>query len=175
MEDITDMLDPEMPMIFQEFIKASSGRDIRVVVVGGKVVGSMMRIARHGFKANVHQGGSVKAVKLSTQVEWLVLETVKLVGLDIAGVDLLIDTNSYKICEINSSPGFEGLEKATGIDIAGAMMDYAQVRLGVWRIGTGQKRLSLAVPVQVEHLSAENSPASSQSVERETPRKAAHV
>jgi gamma-F420-2:alpha-L-glutamate ligase len=72
----------------------------------------MMRIAAKGqFKANVHQGGSVKPVKISAQVEWLVLETVKIIGLDIAGVDLLIDKQTYKICEVNSSPGFEVKQK----------------------------------------------------------------
>ena len=136
LEDLVDMLDTGKPLIFQEFIAASSGKDLRVFVIGGRVVGAMMRVAAKGnFKANVHQGGTVKPVKISPQVEWLVLETVKIVGLDIAGVDLLIDKNTYKICEVNSSPGFEGLEKALGENIAIKMFLYCKMRLGVWRRG----------------------------------------
>lgn len=105
---LQDMIDTTQPMIFQEFIANSIGRDIRVIVVGGKVIGSMMRIAAQGnFKSNFHQGGFVKPVKISRAVEWLAIEAVRLIDLDVAGVDILIDTNSYRICEINSSPGFQ--------------------------------------------------------------------
>ena len=147
--DLVDMLDTGKPLIFQEFIAASSGKDLRVFVIGGRVVGAMMRIAAKGnFKANVHAGGSVKPVKISPQVEWLVLETVKIIGLDIAGVDLLIDKNTYKICEVNSSPGFEGLEKALGENIAIKMFLYLKMRLGVWRRGAKGKGInSVTVPV----------------------------
>ena len=148
LEDLVDMLDTGKPLIFQEFIAASSGKDLRVFVIGGRVVGAMMRVAAKGnFKANVHQGGSVKPVKISPQVEWLVLETVRIVGLDIAGVDLLIDKNTYKICEVNSSPGFEGLEKALGENIAIKMFLYCKIRLGVWRRG-GKLGRGITVPVQ---------------------------
>ena len=147
LEDLVDMLDTGKPLIFQEFIAASSGKDLRVFVIGGRVVGAMMRIAPRGqFKANVHQGGSVKPVKISPQVEWLVLECVKIIGLDIAGVDLLIDRNTYKICEVNSSPGFEGLEKALGENIAIKMFLYMKMRLGVWRRG-GKVNRGITVPV----------------------------
>ena len=134
LEELVDMLDTKDPLIFQEFIKASSGRDIRVFVVGGRVVASMMRIARSGYKANVHQGGRVEPLKISASVEWLCLEVVRIIGLDCAGVDLLVDTDSVKICEVNSSPGFDGLEKATGIDITTNIMSYIKLRLGVWRV-----------------------------------------
>ena len=148
LEDLVDMLDTGKPLIFQEFVAASSGKDLRVFVIGGRVVGAMMRLAAKGnFKANVHQGGSVKPVKISPQVEWLVLETVKIVGLDIAGVDLLIDRNTYKICEVNSSPGFEGLEKALGENIGIKMFLYCKMRLGVWRRG-GKLGRGITVPVQ---------------------------
>lgn len=129
--DIIDMIDIGKPLMFQEMIQASKGRDLRVFVIGGRVVGAMMRIATGAtFKANVHQGATVKMVQCSAQVEWLVLETVKIIGLDIAGVDLLIDKDTYKICEVNSSPGFEGLEIALGMDIAARMLQYMKMRLG---------------------------------------------
>lgn len=67
-----------------------------------------MRVAKKGFKSNFHQGGWVKPVKLTPAIEWLAIEAARLIGLDIAGVDILIDKNTYKICEINSTPGFQG-------------------------------------------------------------------
>ncbi len=129
---IMDMIDTSHPMIFQQFIANSSGRDIRVIVVGGKVIGAMMRIAAKGFKSNFHQGGFVKPVKISRAVEWLALEAVRLIDLDVAGVDILIDTNSYRICEINSSPGFQGFEMATGVDVPKHIMNFIKLRTGIW-------------------------------------------
>jgi len=155
LEDLEGLLDPNSPLILQEFLEHTKGRDIRVFVIGGLVVGSMMRIATKGFKSNVHQGGKVKPVKLDPQVMWLVLETVKLIGLDIAGVDLLIDKDNYKICEVNSSPGFEGLERATGIDIASSMIDFIKLRLGVWKIRPPttkrNKKIVISIPISDEH------------------------
>jgi len=155
LEDLEGLLDPNSPLILQEFLEHTKGRDIRVFVIGGLVVGSMMRIATKGFKSNVHQGGKVKPVKLDPQVMWLVLETVKLIGLDIAGVDLLIDKDNYKICEVNSSPGFEGLERATGVDIASSMIDFIKLRLGVWRIRPPttkrNKKIAISIPISDEH------------------------
>lgn len=134
LEDIGDMLDQKEPIIFQEFLKNSKGRDLRVYVIGGRIVASMQRSAAKGFKANVHQGGNVLAYEISPSIEWLVLEAVRLTGLDVAGVDLLFDVDTMKICEINSSPGFEGLERATGVDVASATVSYIKIRTGVWRI-----------------------------------------
>jgi len=155
LSDLADMIDTSKPCIFQEYIKKSHGRDIRVFIVGGKAIGGMMRIAKKGFKANFHQGGSVKPVKLSPAIEWLAIEAARLVGLDIAGVDILIDNDSYKICEINSSPGFQGFELATGINVPDLIYDFIKIRLGLWR-KTNPPRSSekkrIAVPVQAEHL-----------------------
>eukprot|EP00474_Spongospora_subterranea_P003518 CRZ03976.1 hypothetical protein [Spongospora subterranea] len=153
LEDLADLLDPKEPLIFQEFLSHSKGRDLRVLVVGGRVVTCMMRVANKGFKANVHQGGSVRPVTISPQVEWLVLEATRLTGLDIAGVDLLIDKDTYKICEINSSPGFEGLEKATGFDVASATLAYINLRMGLYRIPRRRnaKPSQTSLEVEVEH------------------------
>lgn len=154
MTDLMEMIDVGKPLIFQEMIQASKGRDLRVFVIGGRVIGAMMRIASgNNFKANVHQGGSVKAVQVSSQVEWLVLETVKIIGLDIAGVDLLIDKDTYKICEVNSSPGFEGLEVALGIDIATCMFQYMKMRLGERPNANKKKNYEIVVPIYEEETS----------------------
>mmetsp|Transcript_7196 Transcript_7196/g.26952 ORF Transcript_7196/g.26952 Transcript_7196/m.26952 type:complete len:405 (-) Transcript_7196:181-1395(-) len=152
LEDIADMLDSRSPLIFQEFIENSKGRDLRVWVMGGRCIGAMMRVATKGFKANIHQNGIGKNVKLSSAVEWLAIETAKLLGLDMAGVDILIDKDTYKLCEVNASPGFEGLEAATGINVPTQMLDFIKLRLGLWRKQTKKnKKFSVSIPVQEDH------------------------
>lgn len=116
--------DSTKPVIFQEFLEATKGRDLRCFVVGDKLVASMMRIAKTGFKANVHQGGSVKPIKVNKPLEDLVVKVSRLCGLDFSGVDLLLDRTGYKVCEVNSSPGFEGLERASGVDVAKHIIAY---------------------------------------------------
>ncbi len=149
LKGISDMIDVSKPMIFQEFIANSAGKDIRAIVVGGKVVGAMMRVAKSGFKANFHQGGYVKKIKLSPAVEWLAIEATRLIGLDVAGVDILIDKNSYKICEINSSPGFNGFEMATEVDVPFHILDFVKLRTGVWQKRNREKK-RVVIPVEEE-------------------------
>lgn len=117
-------------IILQEFIQKSHGQDLRVLVVGGKVIGCMRRYSKDSFKANFSTGGSVEPYELTPQIEWMATETAKLFKLDIAGVDLLFDNNEFKICEANSSPGFKGMEQAYGAHIAEAIIDYLLVRIG---------------------------------------------
>lgn len=117
-------------IILQEFVATSRGQDVRVFVVGGKVVACMKRFSKTSFKSNVSRGGDVTEFELSPEGEWLATETARLLGLDIAGIDLLFDENGFKICEANSAPGFIGLEKITGKIIAETMLDYILVRIG---------------------------------------------
>jgi gamma-F420-2:alpha-L-glutamate ligase len=117
-------------IILQEFIQASYGRDLRVFVVGGKVIGCMERKAVKGFKANFSQGGSVEMAEVTPEIEWLATEAAKLFHLDIAGIDLLFDEEGFKICEANSAPGFHGMEQAVGAVIAEYIIDYIMIRLG---------------------------------------------
>ena len=99
-------------IIVQEFIKDSWGKDLRVFVLNGKVVGCMMRQAvDDDFRANITRGGEGIPYQIDDNIEWLGGESSRLLGLDIAGVDLLFDNGGYKICEVNSSPGFEGMDK----------------------------------------------------------------
>lgn len=118
-------------IILQEFIKNSHGRDLRVFIVGGKVIGCMERSSSSSFKANFSKGASVKHFELTPEIEWLSTEAAKLFGLDIAGVDLLFDEDGLKICEANSAPGFIGMEKAIGKVVAEYIIDYILVRIGV--------------------------------------------
>lgn len=118
-------------LILQEYIESSRGRDLRVITVGGRAIGAMLRQSTDGsFKANISRGGIGEPYPLTPEIEWLATETARVVGLDIAGIDLLFDGDHFRICEANSAPGFEGFEPATGINVARQILEFAAVRLG---------------------------------------------
>jgi len=116
-------------IIVQEFIAESSGKDLRVFVVGGKVVGAMKRQAASGFRSNLHRGGTATLVELSDEEERTALKATKVMGLDLAGVDILQSNRGPLVMEVNASPGLEGIEKATGVDIAGEIIEYMQAKV----------------------------------------------
>ena len=114
-------------IIVQEFIKEAGGADIRAFVVGNKVVGAMKRQAAEGeFRSNLHRGGSSMVVKLSRAENAAALKAAKAMGLGVAGVDMLQSSRGPLILEVNSSPGLEGIEKATNKDIAGSIIQYLE-------------------------------------------------
>jgi ribosomal protein S6--L-glutamate ligase len=114
-------------ILVQEFIEESRGMDIRCFVVGDKVVGAIKRQAKEGeFRANVHQGGKAIKVKLTPQERAIAVNAAKTIGLKVAGVDLIRSSHGPLILEINSSPGFEGIEKATGLNIAKKIIEYIE-------------------------------------------------
>lgn len=111
-------------LLYQEFIAASRGRDLRVFVINGKAVAAMERRATDGsFKANFSRGGSVEKFNMTPTIEHLAVETARVLGLDITGIDILFDGNGYKICEANSAPDFKGLESCCDISIADEILD----------------------------------------------------
>ena len=112
-------------VLVQEYIQESHGRDVRVLVVGGKVVAAMRRRA-HGreFRSNFHLGGSVEGIELPEDYARIACKAARLLGLDVAGVDLLESARGPLLLEVNSSPGLEGIEKATGINVAGHIMAH---------------------------------------------------
>ncbi|MGE5495070.1 MAG: ATP-grasp domain-containing protein [Burkholderiales bacterium] len=115
---LIELTNPKFNLILQEFVKSSFGRDLRVFVIGGRVIGCMERTAADtGFKANFSAGGKVTRYEVTPEIEWLATEATRILGLDIAGVDLLFDENHFKICEVNSSPGFEGLQSCCNVNI----------------------------------------------------------
>ena len=123
---LATMLDMDKDVLIQQFIRESQGCDIRALVIDGKVVAAMKRQARNGeFRANIHRGGWGETFKLPKAYERMALQATKAVGLDIAGVDLLESSHGPKLLEINSSPGFQELEKATGKNIAELMVKLA--------------------------------------------------
>ena len=114
-------------VIVQEFIKEANGSDIRAFVVDGVVVGSMKRQGKEGeFRSNLHRGGTAEVVELTEEEENVALKAAKVLGLAVAGVDMLRSNNGPKIMEVNSSPGLEGIEKATGKDIAKSIIRYIE-------------------------------------------------
>ena len=118
-------------IIVQEFIKDSWGKDIRVFVLNKKVIGCMMRQATDGdFRANITRGGEGIPYQITEDIEWLGGESARLLGLDIAGVDLLFNNGSYSICEVNSSPGFEGMDKYTNTNIAEDIVNFVKHKVG---------------------------------------------
>lgn len=114
-------------MLVQEFIKEAGGADIRVFVVDGQIVGSMKRQAKEGeFRSNLHRGGSAQVIDLTPEERSTAIKAVKKLGLGIAGVDLLQSSRGPLVMEVNSSPGLEGIEGATGVDIAGKIIEYVE-------------------------------------------------
>ena len=117
----------DVNLLVQEFIKEAGGADIRALVVNGEVVGSMKRQGAEGdFRSNLHQGGSATSYKLNSKERETALAAAKAMGLGVCGVDMIPSDRGPLVMEVNSSPGLEGIEKATGIDIAGKMMDYIE-------------------------------------------------
>ena len=112
-------------VLIQEYIAESHGKDIRALVVGGKVVASMRRKARgREFRSNYHLNGTVEPVEISDEYAEIACRAARLLGLNIAGVDLLEGNDGPLVLEVNSSPGLEGIEKASGVNVAGAIIDY---------------------------------------------------
>ena len=115
----------DVNILVQEFIKEAGGADLRCFVIDGKVVAAMKRQGADGeFRSNLHRGGNAKKVALSPKETDTAIRAAKAVGLKIAGVDLLRSHHGPVVMEINSSPGLEGIEKATGINVAGKIIDF---------------------------------------------------
>ncbi len=114
-------------ILVQEFIKEAGGTDIRAIVVGGKVVAAMQRTGAEGeFRSNLHRGGSAKQIKISPEERSTAIRAAKSMGLNVCGVDMLRSNHGPVVMEVNSSPGLEGVEKATGKDIAGMIIAFIE-------------------------------------------------
>lgn len=114
-------------ILVQEFIKEAGGEDIRCIVVGDKVIASMKRKGKEGdFRSNIHRGGSAEKVKITPGERSTAVSAARAMGLNFCGVDLLRSNHGPVVMEVNSSPGFEGLEGATGVDVAGQVIDFIE-------------------------------------------------
>ncbi len=141
MSEVEGMLDTMWTLgqeiLLQELIAESRGKDVRALVIGDRMVAAMRRTAREGeFRSNIHRGGEGQAIELPRDYAEAAVKAARVIGLEVAGVDMLESHGGPKIMEVNSSPGFEGLEKATGIDIAGLYVghavEFARARAGGW-------------------------------------------
>jgi len=117
-------------LLVQEFIEEAGGADIRAIVVNGEVVGAMKRQGADGeFRSNLHQGGSATLHKLTRKEKSTATAAAKAMGLGVCGVDMILSKRGPLVMEVNSSPGLEGIEKATGLDIAGKVMEYIEANV----------------------------------------------
>ncbi len=130
-ESIIELLQSQKQnVLIQKFVAESRGKDIRAFVVGDRVVAAMRRVAQgQEFRSNVHRGGIAEAVELSDEYRETAVRAAQILGLRIAGVDMLESSSGPQIMEVNSSPGLEGIEKCTQLDIAGAVVEYIAARV----------------------------------------------
>ncbi|CAK0750483.1 ribosomal protein S6 modification protein [Gammaproteobacteria bacterium] len=119
-------------VLVQEFIGEAAGADIRCFVVGGQVIASIKRQATAGdFRSNLHRGGTASPIQITAQERTMAVEATRIIGLDVAGVDLLRSRNGPVVMEVNASPGLEGIETTTNEDVAGTILDYLERRLSI--------------------------------------------
>lgn len=133
-------------VIVQEFISEAKGADIRAFVIGNRVVGAMKRQGKEGeFRSNLHQGGSGTLIKLNKEERKVALTAAKAMNLSIAGVDLLQSERGPLVLEVNSSPGLEGIEKATGKDIANKVIEYVEKLMERSSKKSGRRKVKIDV------------------------------
>ncbi len=140
-ESIIELLQSQKQnILIQKFVAESKGRDIRAFVVGDRVVAAMRRVAQgQEFRSNVHRGGVAEAVDLPEAYSETAVRAAQIMGLRVAGVDMLEGKTGPQIMEVNSSPGLEGIEKCTGMDIAGAVIDYISAQVDFPEIDVRQR------------------------------------
>lgn len=127
-------------VLIQRFVAESKGKDIRAFVVGDRVIAAMRRVAQGDeYRSNVHRGGNTEAVTLDPIYEETAVRAAQIMGLRVAGVDMLEGADGPQIMEVNSSPGLEGIEGATGLDIAGAIVDYCAAQVNFPEIDLRQR------------------------------------
>jgi len=130
-------------IIVQEYIKEAKSSDIRAFIVDGEVVGAMKRTAKEGeFRSNLHRGGTAKIIKLSRTEKSAALAAARKMGLAVAGVDMLPSSRGPLIIEVNSSPGLEGIEAATGADVAGKIIQYLEKNVSMKKGGTQKDKIN---------------------------------
>jgi ribosomal protein S6--L-glutamate ligase len=140
-EGIVELLQSQKQnVLIQKFVAESKGRDIRAFVVGDRVVAAMRRVAQgQEFRSNVHRGGIAEPVELSEEYRETAVRATQILGLQVAGVDMLEGKNGPQIMEINSSPGLEGIETCTGLDVAGAVIEYIAAQVDFPEIDVRQR------------------------------------
>ncbi len=127
-------------ILVQEFVKEAAGEDIRCIVVGGKVIAAMLRKGKEGdFRSNLHQGGTATIARITPAERSTAVSAAKIMGLNFCGVDLLRSNHGPVVMEVNSSPGLEGVEKATGKDVAGQVIEFLERKAKTGKTNTKGK------------------------------------
>ncbi|MBL8069234.1 MAG: 30S ribosomal protein S6--L-glutamate ligase [Armatimonadetes bacterium] len=145
-------------VLVQKFVAESKGKDVRAFVVGGRVIAAMRRVAQgQEFRSNIHRGGKAEPIDLPADYERTAIEAARILGLRIAGVDMLESQDGPQVIEVNSSPGLEGIETCTGIDVAGTIVDYIAEQIDFPELDI-RERLSLSAGYGVAELIVPNSP-----------------
>ena len=128
--EFIDAVHNEKTLIAQEYLGDRPGEDLRVFVVGGKVIGAMKRTAPEGdFRANITHGGTGESYPVTPEIEEIALKTAKVLNLTVAGIDLLFDNRGFRVCEANSNPGFSGFDKYCNTDIAGEIVTFIESKI----------------------------------------------
>ena len=131
-------------VILQEFIREARGADVRAFVVNGKVVASMKRQARDGeFRSNLHRGATAQSEPLSLQEDYVARTAAKATGLDVAGVDILRSERGPLIMEVNASPGLEGIEMFTQVDVSGKIFDFIEKKVNALKNGKVKRKITI--------------------------------
>jgi len=140
-EGIVELLQSQKQnVLIQKFVAESKGRDIRAFVVGDRVVAAMRRVAQgQEFRSNVHRGGIAEPVELSEEYRETAVRCTQILGLQVAGVDMLEGRDGPQVMEVNSSPGLEGIEACTGLDVAGAVIEYIAAQVDFPEIDVRQR------------------------------------
>lgn len=140
-ESIIELLQSQKQnVLIQKFVAESKGKDIRAIVVGDRVVAAMRRVAQgQEFRSNVHRGGIAEAVELSDEYKETAVRAAQIMGLQVAGVDMLESNTGPQVMEVNSSPGLEGIESCTGLDVAGAIIEYIAAQVDFPEIDVRQR------------------------------------
>lgn len=140
-ESIIELLQSQKQnVLIQKFVAESKGKDIRAFVIGDRVVASMRRTAEgQEFRSNVHRGGKAQAVDLDDEYKETAVRSAQILGLQVAGVDMLEGKDGPQVMEVNSSPGLEGIEACTGLDVAGAVIDYIAAQVDFPEIDIRQR------------------------------------
>ena len=128
--EFVENLGNKKTMIVQEYLGDRPGEDLRVLVIGGKVIGAMLRTAPEGdFRANITGGGTGSRYEITEEIDFIARETARALHLDIAGVDLLFDDRGFRVCEANSNPGFKGFETYCDVNVADLITEYVKFKI----------------------------------------------
>lgn len=128
--EFIESLGNKKTLLVQEYLGDQPGEDLRVLVIGGKVVGAMKRTAPEGdFRANITNGGTGQGYEVTPEIDYIARETARTLGLTIAGIDLLFDKRGFRVCEANSNPGFSGFEKYCNVDVAELITEYIKYKV----------------------------------------------